>query len=393
MMSAVGWIALVRLYRSVVTRAEGGRIRSKRARRTAPALESLEPISLLSAGGAAAHRPDLRSHGRTVSHAPHIYGSAVAPAPVTLPTQTLTLGNTLTSFQNLALSPSLNLFNSSLGTLTSVTVSQSAVVQGIITGTNETPNSLVATAVLTGSYQINGLNQPIVEPSQSVTGPAQPVGPYGSGNDTVTSPPLTITNPSTTTYTDPASLAFFTASPGRTMLTATMTASASGSYSGGSFAASTSASASATVSVTYTYTPPACPTAGSIGRIGVHHQRTLLILPFQGVVNPSRAANPADYFVITPAGHRIRIVSASYDPATSSVTLRPARRLNVHHDFTLSAVMPCNNGDTSDVVRIPFGSKYSLVGFHNKRGEFIAVHDGRVVRAELRSELDHHRDA
>src|SRR5207248_3274602 len=129
--------------------------------------------------------------------------------------------------------------------------------------------------------------------------------------------------------------------------------------------------------VSYTYLPPSpppptpCPTPGTIGRIGLHHQRTLLILSFNGAVSPTLAGTASDYSVITSTGKRIPIVSANYNPATNSVTLIPARRLNVHLRFRLSAELPCPNGQSGGTVILPFGGRRSLIGFHDRRGQFV----------------------
>ncbi len=103
-----------------------------------------------------------------------------------------------------------------------------------------------------------------------------------------------------------------------------------------------------------------------------------LVVTFDGTVDPAKAENPGNYSVITRSGKTIPIKSASYNPATNSVTLIPARRLNVHYHFRLSLVIPCPNEQTSETVVIPFGSKRSLIGFHNHRGEFVSVKNGRI---------------
>ncbi len=207
-----------------------------------------------------------------------------------------------------------------------------------------------------------------------------PAGPFGSGTDTVTFPPFVLTDSSTTTYTDPSSLAFFTSSTGRSTATLTMTATASAAASApnGNLLTTTQSSASSTVDVTYTYLP-ACPTVSGIRRIGVHHQRTLLVVTFDGPVDPAKADDPGDYAVIRPSGKTISIKSATYDPATNAVALIPAERLNVHDRFRLSVVLPCPNEPTGETVVIPFGGKDSLIGFHNHRGEFVSVKNGRIT--------------
>jgi hypothetical protein len=117
----------------------------------------------------------------------------------------------------------------------------------------------------------------------------------------------------------------------------------------------------------------------SIGRIGLHHQPTQIVVTFSCVVNPTLAENPNNYSVITPTGQRIRIKSAAYNPATNSVTLVPAVRLNVHYRFQLEVMLPCPPGMPISTVIIPFGGKMSLIGFHNHLGEFVVVHDAQVV--------------
>ena len=125
-------------------------------------------------------------------------------SPVTLPAQTASLGNTSTNFTNLPLTPALNLFDPSLGTLASVVVSHTAPIQSNITSTNQSPTTpTVITATLSGSYQIDGLNQPISQPTQTVTSQIT-VGVFGSGTDTATFPPLQIADSSSMTITDPA---------------------------------------------------------------------------------------------------------------------------------------------------------------------------------------------
>ena len=264
-----------------------------------------------------------------------------------------------------------------------MSVSHSATIQSNITSQNLSPSSpTVITAALSGSFQIDGLNQPISQPTETVSSQPTPAGVFGSGTDTVTFPPLVLADSATTTFTDPASLAFFAGSSGRSTVTLTMsaTAAASASAPNGNLLTTTETSAMVAVTVTYTYLPPApaCPTVVGLGRIGVHHQRTELVVTFDGPVDPTKAEDPGDYSVITRSGKTIPIKSATYDPATNSVTLIPARRLNVHHDFRLSLVIPCPNEQTSETVVIPFGSKRSLIGFHNHRGEFVSVQNGRI---------------
>jgi hypothetical protein len=315
---------------------------------------------------------------------PHVSSSNEVDAdqaPVTSPAQTVSLGNTMTNFTNEPLAPVLNLFDPALGTLVSVKVSHTATVQSSIVSQNLSPTSATEiTAGFTGSSVINGLNQPIVQPSRTLISVPMPAGPFGSGTDTVAFPPLVVTDSSSTTFTDPASLAFFTASSGHSTTTVTMsaTASADASAPDGNLRTTSVSTGSASVTVTYTFNQ-ACPTVSGIGRIGVHHQRTELIVTFDGVVDPVKAANPDNYKVITPSGRTIPIKSATFNPATNAVTLIPAEKLNVHYHFRLSVVIPCPNEQTPETVIIPFGGKDSLIGFHNHKGEFVTVKNGRIT--------------
>ncbi len=403
-MSAVVWIWLHQLLRIVLTWESRLRARSPRKRKTVPGIESLEAMALLSSGahmmGRAAEHLDLaREHRlvRRVTIAPRVDGlgeravthrhvsstDAMDPdqAPVTSPVQTVSLGSTTTNFTNEPLSPVLSLFNPSQGTLLSVTVTHSATIQGNITSQNLSPNSeTVITATFTGSFQINGLNQPISQPTKALVSQPTPAGPFGSGTDTVIFPTFVLPDSSTTTFTDPASLAFFTSTSGNSATTVTMsaTATASASAPDGNLLTTSTSSGSASVSVTYTYMP-VCPTVSGIGRIGVHHQPTELVVTFDGPVDPAKAVDTNDYHVILPGGKTVPIKSATFDPATNAVTVIPAIKLNVHHHFRLSVVLPCPNEPTGETVIVPFGGKRSLIGFHNHKGEFVTVKNGRIT--------------
>jgi hypothetical protein len=117
----------------------------------------------------------------------------------------------------------------------------------------------------------------------------------------------------------------------------------------------------------------------SIGRIGLHHQPTQILVTFDGPVDPTKAADPSNYTVITSTGKRIPITSATFDPSSNTVTLRPAVHLNVHYRFRLELVLPCPNEVTGETVVVPFGGKQSLVGFENHHGQFVSVRNARIV--------------
>ncbi len=378
----------------------------------------------------------------------------------TTSTQTVTVPSTLTNFSNKALSPNINLFDPSLGTLTSVTISHSVTFNSTVNAQNLSQNSSAdITASLSGTYQLNVLNTPYTGALSTSQGPVTS-GPYDPSNpDANKIPPFLLSQadaPAAVTLTDAADLAFFTSSAGRTTLTSTLSATGSGTASAPNGNLSTSAVTAAfgSVTITYTYiakeciqpgqyylvqtplvpnvtdgkasengvvfpnpgspqtlalavgttdlpnndfgkltpeppppppppptpppTPPApCPTVDSLVRYGVHHQQTQLVLTFSGVVDASKASNPANYYVFSSAGQYIPIKSATYDPTTNSVTLIPQRQINVHYHFDLSVMLPCANGCTSVVV--PFGGKESLAGFTNHQGQFVSVQNGHIV--------------
>jgi hypothetical protein len=373
-------------------------------------------------------------------------------APVTSAPQTITLGPKPTPFTNSPFNPSsLSLFDSSLGTLTSVSITHSASLNSSLIAENPAPVPNSITAVLSGNYQINGLLQPITGSGSTTSGPVlvpalDPLNP--AANDLPVN--LAITDgPTTLTLTSPSDLQFFTASAGRTSISPTVSATADTTVSGAGVQVTNATRAqAASLTITYTYIPtvcipngqytlvqipnppqlingktsqpnvvfPAppvgqpqmlqvtvnevdlpdndfaklsagsvgdetlgCPTPGTLVRYGVHHQQTQLVLSFVGPVNPALVNNPADYVVTTANGKQVRIVSATFDPATNSVTLIPAKKLNVHNRYDLSVTLPCN-GPCSNVV-IPFGGKKSLGGFQNHRGQFVPVVNGHIVRA------------
>ena len=135
--------------------------------------------SNLSAGGSPKRGPVVRP-GRLhkdpvikLANNPKVYYSADTSsdeAPVTSPVQTVSLGTTTTNFTNQPLSPVLNLFDPSLGTLT-VRDGESLARQSRATSRRRTSarrRRPSITATFTGSYQIDGLNQPISQPPQTL---------------------------------------------------------------------------------------------------------------------------------------------------------------------------------------------------------------------------------
>src|SRR4051794_28552787 len=178
-MDSVGWIWLCRLLRKALTPSVIVSTRSRKRRESAARVETLEAIELLSgavSGALAGHpearwdRAELRLIPRhaTGSNTPHVFVNS-ASSPVTLPAQTASIGKTLTNFASLPLSPALSLFDPSLGTLSSVVVTHTALVESRITSQNLSPTSPAEiTASLSASFSLDGLNQPISKPTETV---------------------------------------------------------------------------------------------------------------------------------------------------------------------------------------------------------------------------------
>jgi hypothetical protein len=191
----------------------------------------------------------------------------------------------------------------------------------------------------------------------------------------ITFPLLTATNNQSLNLTDPASLAFYTATPVQTTITPTLTASAiaGASAPNGNLTTQTTTSASAQVTITYTYLPP-CPPPPSVVKIvhtGVHHQPTHVVITFQGQVDPTQAENTANYVIVTrgfngqfggPGSQTIPLNSAIFDATTNTVTLTPSIHLNIHQQFQITIKIPnlavCDDGGT-DFVTV-FGGRGDL---------------------------------
>ena len=92
------------------------------------------------------------------------------------------------------------------------------------------------------------------------------------------------------------------------------------------------------------------PLVTGLRRYGFHWQPTYLLLNFNGPLDPTSAQNPLNYRIFGPGGHRITVVSAIYDPATQTVTLVPAERLNIHWKYSLTV-----NGATPAGLTNPSG--------------------------------------
>ncbi len=94
------------------------------------------------------------------------------------------------------------------------------------------------------------------------------------------------------------------------------------------------------------------PELTGLSRYGFHARSTVLVLYFNAPLDPTRAADVANYVITDGEGHRIAVKSAVYDPSHLTVTLRPVSHLNVHWVYDLAVVGTGSRGltDTAGVA-------------------------------------------
>jgi len=101
-----------------------------------------------------------------------------------------------------------------------------------------------------------------------------------------------------------------------------------------------SSSGSTSVSTQVSPPAPAIPVDGphvtSVTRYGQSARRTTLVIRFDTAMSAASADNLSSYTITGRRGHVTKVVKASYNSATSSVTIRPARGLSVHRSYVLT---------------------------------------------------------
>jgi len=154
-------------------------------------------------------------------------------------------------------------------------------------------------------------------------------------------------------------------------------------------AAATSAEADATPAdnTATAIVTASAPTPGDGPRVvglrlhGFHRRRTYLVLSFDPDLDPARATDPANYLVIdagrdgrfgTRNDRAVPLVSASYNPATHTVTLVPARHLDVHHRYQLRVIGTGPRGVTDAAGRLLDGTGDGRAG-----SDFVGTFDRR----------------
>jgi Bacterial Ig-like domain (group 3) len=86
------------------------------------------------------------------------------------------------------------------------------------------------------------------------------------------------------------------------------------------------------------------PTVGLVQRFGIHMEPTVLVVTFNGALDPAGAQDVHNYVIVGPARRHIAIDSAVYDASTDTVTLRPSERINLHHNYHFTVVGTGPNG-------------------------------------------------
>jgi hypothetical protein len=86
------------------------------------------------------------------------------------------------------------------------------------------------------------------------------------------------------------------------------------------------------------------PTVALVQRFGVHMEPTVLVVTFDGALDQTNAQDVKNYVIVGPSGRHIAIDSAVYDASTSTVTLRPGEKINLHHNYQFTIVAAGPNG-------------------------------------------------
>jgi hypothetical protein len=94
------------------------------------------------------------------------------------------------------------------------------------------------------------------------------------------------------------------------------------------------------------------PKVTNVQRFGYHMMPTTLVLTFDEALSAITADDAKNYWIIGPAGRRIAVKSAVYNPTTKTVTLRPRERINIHHRYELVV-----NGTSAGAVANTQGQK------------------------------------
>jgi len=98
------------------------------------------------------------------------------------------------------------------------------------------------------------------------------------------------------------------------------------------------------------------PVIVELSRYGVRSQHTIVILTFDKFLNQTTAENLANYQITGPRGKAIPISSVDYNLAAGTVTIFPARRLNIQRAYRLTVVGTGPSGVTDTDGRLLDGA-------------------------------------
>jgi hypothetical protein len=104
------------------------------------------------------------------------------------------------------------------------------------------------------------------------------------------------------------------------------------------------------------------PTVLSVLRYGVHHQPTVLVLQFSKPLNPARAQDTGNYFILSHASRPNPVALAVYNPASQSVVLFPRRKIDIHHPAQLLVIGTAPNGLADTAGTLLNGAKTAQPG-------------------------------
>ncbi len=130
------------------------------------------------------------------------------------------------------------------------------------------------------------------------------------------------------------------------------------------------------------FTYVAGPTVVSIQRYGFHMQPTSVVLAFSSALDATLAQNVSNYHIVTLGGygkyanligHVTPVRAAVYDPATFTVTLYTAQRLNIHNLYRLTV-----NGTTPRSLKGATGMPLAGVG-QEAGTNYVKVISGKLL--------------
>jgi CSLREA domain-containing protein len=88
--------------------------------------------------------------------------------------------------------------------------------------------------------------------------------------------------------------------------------------------------------------PP--PTIEAVQRFGIHREPTVVVISFNEALDPTSAVNLNNYKITGPSDRTVPISSVVFNADSNTVTLRPAKRINLHDTYHLTVIGTGPNG-------------------------------------------------